>query len=51
VEAVRQDVDQKPAEELGWLERHGLVVAGSLEPVVTPVASAAMSRLLEMATR
>src|SRR5271157_1157011 len=34
VEAVRQDVDQKPADELAWLERHGLVAAGPLDPVV-----------------
>jgi hypothetical protein len=33
-EAVRQDVDQKPADELAWLERHGLVAAGPLDPVV-----------------
>src|ERR1700691_6116917 len=34
VEAVRQDVDQKPADELAWLERHGLIAAGPLDPVV-----------------
>src|SRR5271167_948736 len=34
VEAVRQDVDEEPADELAWLERHGLVAAGPLDPVV-----------------
>ena len=34
VEPVWQDVDEEPADELARLERHGLVAAGSLDPVV-----------------
>jgi len=34
VESVWQDVDEKSADELAWLKRHGLVAAGSLDPVV-----------------
>src|SRR5664279_922447 len=34
VESAWQDVDQEPPDELVRLERHGLVAAGSLDPVV-----------------
>ncbi len=34
VEALGQDVDQEPADELVRVERHRLVAAGSLDPVV-----------------
>jgi hypothetical protein len=34
VKAGWQDVDQEPADELVWVERHGLVAAWSLDPVV-----------------
>src|SRR5258707_10743206 len=34
VESVRQDMHQEPPDELVRLERHGLVAAGSLDPVV-----------------
>src|SRR5450759_5287938 len=34
VESAWQDVDQEPPDELVRLKRHGLVAAGSLDPVV-----------------
>jgi hypothetical protein len=34
VEALGQDMHQEPPDELVRLERHGLVAAGSLDPVV-----------------
>src|SRR3979490_3318951 len=41
VESVRQDMDQEPPDELVRLERHGLVAAGSLDPVVLVVGRTA----------
>ena len=34
VETVRQDVDEKSADELARVKRHALVAAGSLDPIV-----------------
>ncbi len=36
VEAARQHMDQEAADELMRLERHGLVVGASLDPVILP---------------
>jgi hypothetical protein len=56
VEALGQDVEEEAADELVRRERHRLVLIAALEPVVlplkvTPCASAAIRRLLAIATQ
>ena len=56
MEALGQCVDQEPADELMCVERHCLVAAGSLDPVVltlnvTALSSTATRRRFEIATR
>ena len=36
VEAARQDVEEKAADELGGVERHGLEPVAAFDPVVFP---------------
>ena len=54
--ALGQDVQEKAADELGGVERHGLEPVAAFDPVVlpakvTPGWSRATSRELEIATR
>ena len=56
VEAVRQDVEEKAANELDGVERHGPEPVAAFDSVVLPFESHArlvepMSRELEIATR
>ena len=56
VETVWQDVEEKAADELGGVERHGPEPVAAFDPVVlplkvTPALSSATSRELEIATR
>ena len=56
VEAARQHVEEKAADELGGVERHGLEPVAAFDPIVLPlegdaVSSSAMSREFEIATR
>ena len=37
VEAARQDVQEKAADELGGVERHGLEPVAAFDPVVLPL--------------
>jgi len=54
VKALGKDVDEETADELARLQGHGLVPAGAFDAIVlkvTPLASAEIKRLLEIATR
>ena len=56
VEAARQHVQEKAADELVGVERHGLEPVAAFDAVVLPLegdalSSSAMSREFEMATR
>ena len=56
VEAARQHVQEKAADELAGVERHGLEPVAAFDAVVLPLeghafSSSAMSRAFEIATR